>query len=65
MAKLYVDLIKVRKKSAKQRKHLLLDILATINELSNTKKPWISEPFPDVISPFRAATYLGSFKRPF
>jgi len=28
----------VRKKSAKQRKHLLLDILATINELSNTKK---------------------------
>ena len=39
-----VDLIKVRKKSAKQRKHLLLDILATINELSNTKKSGISEP---------------------
>jgi len=33
----------VRKKSAKQRKHLLLDILATINELSNTKKSGIFE----------------------
>lgn len=34
----------MRKKSAKQRKHLLLDILATINELSNTKKSGIFEP---------------------
>ena len=34
----------MRKKSAKQRKHLLLDILATINELSNTKKSGIYEP---------------------
>ena len=33
----------MRKKSAKQRKHLLLDILATINELSNTKKSGIFE----------------------
>ena len=28
----------MRKKSAKQRKHLLLDILAVINKLTNTKK---------------------------
>ena len=40
----------MRKKSAKQRKHLLLDILATINELSNTKKPGISDPFRVIIT---------------